>query len=209
MSCSVEPPLPPPAQGAGDGQRRCNRATTSFRARRRTIRHRRRSLPGPRPPARSPCASCCCRRRGASDSGLTRSPTRRAGRRRRRRRWCARSSSARLRRPHPTRPRAGATTEHNLARFRSADIYEASHILIAARARSASGVRRGPRARPDNTVAARRRAHPVRRTGNRPLRLPLGGFGRKSRADHGWRHHAGVREGSAGAGAGRDERHAR
>ena len=116
MSCSVKGALTQSLRKVRVGQRRDHSATTTSRARRRTIRRPRRSRPGRRPRARSPSASCCCRRRAAStsrpsplsdDEGRTRDGRGgldpRPGR------------DAKCRRPRPTRPPAGATTSKTSA----------------------------------------------------------------------------------------------
>ena len=55
----------------------------------------------------------------------------------------AHSSSAKYRRQPRTRPPAGATTSKTCRRFRSADLYEAAHILIAAHPERPDRLRRG------------------------------------------------------------------
>ena len=60
-------------------------------------------------------------------------PMPRAGGRRTRRRWSAALIERQVSTPSPDEDACRRYYEHNRARFRSADIYEAAHILIAAR----------------------------------------------------------------------------
>ena len=85
--------------------------------------------------------------------------------------------------------------DRNRARFRSPDIYEASHILFAALASDRAA---HAKAREDAAaVLAELRETPgaVRRTRASALALPVGGAGRQSRPDHGGANDARIRAG--------------
>ena len=101
--------------------------------------------------------------------------------------------------------------DNNRARFRSPDIYEASHILFAALPADATRVQC---ARADAAaVLAELREHPERfaELAQRTLALPVGGAGRQPWPDHHRANDARIRAGAHGArarsavrGAGRD-----
>ena len=112
----------------------------------------------------------------------------------------ARGGRARGHRPRARRRRpAGAITNNNKARFRSPDIYEASHILFAA-------LPADPEAYAQAQVDAAGGAGGVAgapgtlcRPGAGLFALSVGGAGRQSRADHRGTNDARIREGADGA----------
>ena len=79
---------------------------------------------------------------------------------------------------------AGDIYEHNQRRFRSPDIYEASHILFAAPAGGPQGLRAGPRRGRSRAHRIARAPGAVRRTRAGAFALSVGGAGRQSRPDH-------------------------
>ena len=129
MNCSVTNTLPE-AQDR-QRQRRGHPARRDLARDPEPSGRKRRSRRGRRPRARWSCASCCCRRRGSA-SRRSRCPTAR-GARDRRGGGDPRPDRARGRTPEPDEAACRRYYEHNRERFRSADLFEAAHILIAAR----------------------------------------------------------------------------
>ena len=92
--------------------------------------------------------------------------------------------------PEPDEDACRRYYDHNRSRFRSADLYEASHILIAAR-RDQPEAFAAARDRVEAAARdARERARPLCRPGGRALRLSLCYCRRQPWPAHQGRHHA-------------------
>ena len=106
--------------------------------------------------------------------------------------------------PSPDEAACRRYYQHNLKRFRSADLYEAAHILIAARPGDRAAYAAARTEAEAVTAAFARRPRTVRRIGPRAFRLPLEGRRRQSGPALPGRYSSGVRRGAPRDGARRD-----
>ncbi len=101
--------------------------------------------------------------------------------------------------PEPDEETCRRYYENNKARFRSPDIYEASHILFAALPSNPEAYAQAQAEAAGVLTALRGAFQILCRSGAGLFALPFGGAGRQSRADRRGTNHAGIRAGADGA----------